>query len=388
VIAPADTAPEPGTATEPVPSSSPALRLGAVALVAAIVGVVVGGGAAYFLVRHFENSSPGSVVIKNINTPGGSTAASLPALVAQLSPSVVEVISEPPSGTAVSSDDISSGFIAGTGGLVVTSEGAVAGASGVEVALASGQLLPATIASADPDTGVVVLQVSSTSLPGPLAFATSAPAVGDVAIAISLPVGAGPSVDVGTVSATGLTVTVPDLATASATAEVDGVLRTDISQPMGSSGGPLVDSAGAVIGVLSGDRMQPLGLGASADASGFALDASAADQLVSALTSTGSVPSPIGLVTEWLDSASAAALGLPTGVLVVSVDPGSAAAAAGIDVGDVITAVNGSPAGSAKSTTFPSFSDLLEANDSSTTVPLTVVRAGVTHQLSITIPSP
>jgi S1-C subfamily serine protease len=387
--APADTALKPATAAEPAPSTPPALRLGAVALVAAIVGVVVGGGAAYFLVRHFENSSPGSVVIKNVNSPGGgSSAASLPALVAQLGPSVVEVISEPPTGTAVSSTDISSGFIAGTGGLIVTSEGAVAGASGVEVALSSGQLLPATIASVDPDTGVVVLQVSSTSLPSPLSFATSAPAVGDVAIAVSLPVGAGPSVDVGTVSATGLTVTVPDLATASGTAEVDGVLRTDISQPMGSSGGPLVDSAGAVIGILTGDRMQPLGLGASADASGFALDATAANQLVSALTSTGSVPSPIGLVTEWLDPASAAALGLPTGVLVESVDPGSAAAAAGVDAGDVITAVNGAPAWSSKSTSYPSFSDMLEANDSSSTVPLTLVRAGVTHQLSITIPSP
>jgi S1-C subfamily serine protease len=386
--APVETALESGTAVETAPTSPPALRLGAVALVAAIVGVVVGGGAAYFLVRHFENSSPGSVVIKNINTPGGSTAASLPALVAQLSPSVVEVISEPPTGTAVSSADISSGFIAGTGGQIVTSEGAVAGASGVEVALTSGQLLPATIASADPDTGVVVLQVSSTSLPGPLSFATSAPAVGDVAIAVSLPVGAGPSVDVGTVSATGLTVNVPDLATASGTAEVDGVLRTDISQPMGSSGGPLVDSAGAVIGILTGDRMQPLGLGASADASGFALDATAANQLVSALTSTGSVPSPIGLVTEWLDPASAVALGLPSGVLVDSVDPGSVAAVAGVDAGDVITAVNGAPAWTSKSTAYPSFTDMLEANDSSSTVPLTVVRVGVTHQLSITIPSP
>ncbi|MGA8208208.1 MAG: S1C family serine protease [Candidatus Dormiibacterota bacterium] len=383
----ADDALETKTTAVPAPSSSPALRLGAVALVAAIVGVVVGGGAAYFLVKHFENSSPGSVVIRNINTGGGS-GASLPALVAQLSPSVVEVISEPASGTAISAADISSGFIAGTGGLIVTSEGAVAGASGVEVALASGQLLPATIASVDSDTGVVVLQVSSSSLPGPLSFATSAPAVGDVAIAISLPVGAGPSVDVGTVSATGLTVTVPNLATASGTAEVDGVLRTDISQPMGSSGGPLVDSAGAVIGILTGDRMQPLGLGASADASGFALDATAADQVVTALTSTGSVPSSIGLVTEWLDPASAAALGLPTGVLVDSADPGSAAAAAGLDVGDVITAVNGSPAWSSKSASYPSFSDLLEANDAASAVPLTVVRAGVTRQLSLTIPSP
>jgi S1-C subfamily serine protease len=362
--------------------------LGAVAVVAAIVGVVVGGGAAYFLVKHFENSSPGQVIIRNVTTPGSSSTASLPALVAQLSPSLVEVIREPATGGAITSSDVSSGFIATSSGLVVTSEGAVAGASGVEVTLASGQLLPATIAAANPDTGVVVLQISSSSLPSPLTFASSPPAIGDVAIAVSVPVGAGPSVDVGTVSEVGLTVTVPDLATASGDAVIDGVLRTDTSQPVGSSGGPLVDSAGAVIGVLTGDRMQPVVQGNSAAGSGFALDASAADQLVSSLSDTGSGPHPIGLVSSWLDPASAAALGLPTGVLVISVDAGSAAAQAGIQVGDVVTTVGGIAAWSAKSTVYPSLSDYLESLGSGSQVTLTVFRNGSSDQLSLTLPSP
>lgn len=384
---PAATAPEPIPTAPAAPAVPPALRLGAVAVVAAIVGLVVGGGAAYFLVRHFENSSPGQVVIRDVTTPGGSGTASLPSLVARVSPSLVEVIRVPPTGSAITAADVASGFVATASGLILTSEGAVAGASGVEVALASGQLLPATIAAADPDTGVVVLQVSTSSLPAPLAVAPSPPAVGDVAIAVSLPVGAGPSVDVGTVSAVGLTVTVPDLATASGEAVVDGVLRTDTPQPAGSSGGPLVDSAGAVIGILTGDRMQPLDQGASAAASGFALDASAAVELVSALNSTGSGPRPIGLTSRWLDEASAAALGLPPGVLVLSVDAGAAAAQAGLQAGDVVTLVDGSAAGSAKATVYPTLSDYLQSIGSAAPVQLTISRDGVSHQLSLTLPS-
>ena len=383
------TAPDSLPAAPVVRPASPSLRLGAVAVVAAVVGLVVGGGAAYFLVRHFENSSPGQVVIRNVTTQGGGGNASLPALVAHLSPALVEVIREPgTAGGAVTSSDISSGFVAGSGGLIVTSEGAVAGAAGVEVSLASGVVLPATIAAADPDTGIVVLQVSSNSLPTPLNFASSPPATGDVAIAVSVPLGDGASVDVGTVSAIGLTVSVPDLATSTGLALVDGVLRTDTPQPVGSTGGPLVDSAGDVVGVLTGDRMQPVDQGSSAAASGFALDASAADQLVTSLSSTGSVPHPIGLVSRWLDPASASAFGLPPGVLVLSVDPGSAAAAAGIQVGDVVTSVAGRPACSAKAIAYPSLSDYLGSQGVGSQVAVVVSRDGVTHQLSLTLPSP
>src|SRR5487761_1181393 len=131
---------------------------------------------------------------------------------------------------------------------------------------------------------------------------------------------------------------------------IDGVLRTDTPQPAGSSGGPLVDSAGAVIGVLTGDRMQPTDQGPGSAAAGFALDGSAADQLVSSLTSTGSGPHPIGLVCRWLASQSADPLADPPGKLVISVDAGSAAAMAGIQVGDVITSVAGTSAASSAAT--------------------------------------
>ncbi|MGH7705581.1 MAG: S1C family serine protease, partial [Candidatus Dormibacteria bacterium] len=165
------------------------------------------------------------------------------------------------------------------------------------------------------------------------------------------------------------------------------VLRTNTAPPLGSTGGPLVDSAGQVIGILTGDSMQPLDQGTGASASGFALDASAAAALVGSLSSTGAGPPALGLVSRWLDPASGAALGLPQGVQVVAVDPGSAAAQAGLQQGDVITSLNGAPAWSAKTTLYPSLADYLATLDPGTKVAIAVYRNGANHPLSLTLPA-
>jgi S1-C subfamily serine protease len=73
---------------------------------------------------------------------------------------------------------------------------------------------------------------------------------------------------------------------------------------------------------------------------------------------------------------------------VLEVDAGSAASAAGTQVGDVITSVNDSSAASSKSRAYPSLSDLLESLVAPSQVLLTVVRDGSTRQLSLTLPTP
>ena len=365
---------------------SVAVRLGAVALVAAIVGALVGGGGAYLLVRHFYSGSPSTVTIRTING-GGSKGTSVSSVLSAVAPSVVGVVRElSGASAAATSSEYSNGFVASSTGLIVTTEGAVEGASGVDVVLANGTVLPATIAAADPGTGIVVLQVSSPSLPKALTFA-GAPTLGSAAIAVSMPLTGTRSLDIGTVSEIGLTVEVPDVSASSGTAEIDGVIRTDLPEPIGSSGAPVVNASGQVIGTMIGQRLAPLDQGSSADAFGFALDTDEASYLVNAIASTGSGPPAIGLVTRWLDSASAASTSLPSGAQILSIAAGSAASAAGLQAGEVVTEVDGIAVQGSGQPRYPDLSDLLVSYGVGAKLTITVVKSGISHQLSLTLPA-
>ena len=363
-----------------------ALRLAAVALTAAVVGVLVGGAGGYLLSRHLTATAPATVTVRSPTGGGGSSTVSLGSVVATVAASIVEVVREPAAGSAPTAADTSNGFVASSSGLIVTSEGAVAGASGVEVILAGGQVLSASIATADPSTGVVVLQVDSTSLPKPLPFASSV-GLGAAAIAISVPFDGTTAMEIGTVSQVGITASVPDIAAPSGSAVIDGMLRTDLPEPPGSSGGPLVNTSGAVIGILTGQRMAPQAQGVGAAAFGFALDAVDAAGLVSAISTTGSPPQPMGLVTTWLGPAAATAAGLPAGAEILEVTPGSAAYQAGLRAGDVVTAINGNPLRGLINPVFPDLADQLQSFGAAARLSLTVYRAGSTRQLSLTVPS-
>jgi S1-C subfamily serine protease len=369
------------------PSDRPfALRLAAVAVTAAVVGVVVGGAGGYLLSRHLIATAPATITVRSPSGGGGASTVSLSSVVATVSASVVEVVRQPAAGSAPAAPDTSNGFVASASGLIVTSAGAVAGASGVEVILAGGQVLSASIATADPSTGVVVLQVDSTSLPKPLPFASSV-GLGAAAIGISLPFDQTTAVEIGTVSQVGITALVPDIAAPSGSSFVDGLLRIDAPEPAGSSGGPLVNTSGAVIGILTGQRMAPQGQGSGAAAFGFALDAVDAGQLVSTISATGSAPEPMGLVTAWLDPAAATAAGLPAGAEIRAVTPGSAAYQASLRVGDVVTAINGNPLRGLADPAFPDLADQLQSFGAGARLSLTVYQAGSTRQLSLTVPS-
>lgn len=357
-------------------------RLAAVAVVAAVVGVAFGGAVSFLAYRQLNSSgTTPPVVIPGKGGGGGSQTSSLASVVAKVAPSVVEVVRLKPGGGAPTAADSSDGFVASSQGLVVTSEAAVAGASGVEVVLVDGQLLPATIAAADPVTGLVLLQVSSPNLPPPLAFG-AAPALGSTAIAVTLSLGGTSSVDVGTANQLGVTAQVSDPAVPRGSATLDGMMLTDVPEPEGSSGAPLVDAAGQVVGILNGRRMAPVGPSAGY----LALDATEAGYLVGSLSSNGAAPRPLGLVTQYLSPATAAALQLSAGARVLSVQPGSAAAAAGLRSGDVVVSAGGSPVLGSGPPTYPCLADLILASGPGTRIPLVAERGGTRRTLSLTVP--
>lgn len=366
------------TASDPRPSGGQ--RLAAVAVLAAVLGAGLGGGIAFLAYRQLGPVTTSPVVIPN-NGGGGSQSTSLSSVTASVAASVVEVVRERPGGGAPTAADVSNGFIASSTGLVVTTEGAVEGASGVQVILASGTSLPATIASADASTGVVLLQVSASTLPAALPFG-STPKPGTSVIAVSLPLGGSTSVSVGTVSQVGLTTTVADGSSGIAQALLDGLLSSDLAVPAGSSGAPVVNASGQVVGVLAGERMAPT----SASVSGPALDATAAQNLVAAFRATGSAPPALGLVSRYLTSASASVLALAPGAQIAALAPGTPAAAAGLRVGDVVVAVNGAAVMGSNGPSYPDLADLIRSNPAGSQVTLTVVRGQSRRQIVITVP--
>jgi S1-C subfamily serine protease len=255
------------------------------------------------------------------------------------------------------------GMIISRNGEVVTNNHVVQGADAVAVTIRGHGTYPAAVIGTDPAADIAVLKVSGLSGLPAVRFGDSARiAVGSQVLAIgnALGLGGSPTVSQGIISATGRSITATDQ-TGSNPERLHGLLQTDAPIAPGNSGGPLVDAAGAVIGMDTAAASAGTG-GASL---GFAIPANTIRVIAGEITAHQNLPRLIFgrrpfLGVEVVNSsqiANAASpfgpfgnpFGLPTattpsgtrGVVVAAVDPGSPAARAGITGGDVITAIDG-----------------------------------------------
>ncbi len=140
-----------------------------------------------------------------------------------------------------------SGFVLDEEGHIVTNQHVVEEAEEVSVRFASGEREEAEIVGEDPSTDVAVIKVDApeeTLEPLTLGHSDSV-GVGDPVIAIGNPLNVGISVTTGIVSGTGRPIEAPNDYT------IDGAVQTDAAINVGNSGGPLLDSRGAVIGITS-----------------------------------------------------------------------------------------------------------------------------------------
>lgn len=252
--------------------------------------------------------------------------ADLPALVAQVEPSVV---------TVLVGEGLGSGVVVQDGGLVVTNEHVVRGASQVELALAGGERVPAAVVGADAYTDVAVLQAERTDLP-PAQFRPELPPVGEPVLAIGSPLGFRNTVTLGIVSGVGREI--PGAA-AEAPALVD-LIQTDAAISPGNSGGALVDMSGEVVGI-NGAYLPPE---TGAVSIGFAIPTATVLEVVDDLLDDGQAThSFVGIVPGQVTPQIAEALGLPVdrGVFVRAVGADSPAESAGLRPGDIITAFDG-----------------------------------------------
>jgi S1-C subfamily serine protease len=264
----------------------------------------------------------------------------------RVSPSVVQVVGAAAGASAADMEGEGVREQSGTGivwdgaGHVVTNNHVVSGTKEVAVRLASGEVVGASIVGAAPNYDLAVIRLRDTRhLPAPIAVGTSADLkVGQAAFAIGNPFGLDQSLTTGVISA--LKRRLPT----SGGREIGNVVQTDAAVNPGNSGGPLLDSAGRLIGVTTA-IISPSGSNAGI---GFAIPVDTVNRVVPELINHGRVPTPgIGIIAA--NEAVATRLGLE-GVVVVRALPGSPAAEAGLhginqagQLGDVIVSANGQP---------------------------------------------
>jgi len=220
-------------------------------------------------------------------------------------------------------------------GLVLTNHHVIEGADEVSVTLSDGRTFPATFVGSDPDTDVALMKIQADKLIAlPLANSDQL-RVGDFVVAVGNPFGFSQTVTSGIVSAVGRS-GLPGLG-------FQNFIQTDASINPGNSGGALVNLRGELVGINTA-TFNPQGSRAGDIGLGFAIPANLAGNVMRQLASTGEVRrGTLGIETQTVDDTLAKGLGLDAarGAVVTRVFPNSAAAAAGIKVGDVVLTANG-----------------------------------------------
>ena len=234
-----------------------------------------------------------------------------------------------------------SGFVITPDGYVLTNSHVVSGAQRITVTLLDGRKLPAHLVGDDPDTDLAVIRLhpDDQALQAPLtpvAFGdSSALRVGQIAIAVGNPFGFDCTVTAGVVSALGRS-----LRTQSGRL-VDDVIQTDAALNPGNSGGPLLDARGRVIGVNTAMILPAQGIC-------FAIAINTASFVVGKLIHEGRIRrSYLGVAGQNVPLHRRVVrfhdLSLESAVFVVSVEPDSPGARAGVRDGDLIVGFDGKP---------------------------------------------
>jgi serine protease Do len=326
--------------------------------------------------------------------PPGAGGLTVRQVVERVKPAVVQIVTDQgaagtdmlgnPRGNRGRRTGVGSGVIYDQQGHVLTNHHVVAGARDMAVALPDGRTFDARTVGTDPDTDLAVLQIQGDNLPTAALGNSDQLGVGDQVVAIGNALGlpGGPTVTTGVVSALGRSIQEPAGDQGEPGAVLYDVIQTDAAINPGNSGGPLVDMNGHVIGIntMIAGLAEP---GVPAQGIGFAIAISSARPVADQLATTGRAVHPyIGVAFQWAGGATARQLRSAgkQGVLVQRVSSNSPAAKAGLQEGDVITAVDGQ-----RLTEEASLPKFIRKRRSGDTIQLTVVRDDQERAVAVTL---
>jgi S1-C subfamily serine protease len=323
-------------------------RIAAAVVLAAVVAAAGGVGIGWSLARVVSSrtAQTQSQPIQAVNPSNGSGSLNAGAIAAKVDPAIVDINTVTASGSAAGT-----GMILTSSGEVLTNNHVINGATSIRVNIQgrSGTYV-ADVVGVDPTVDVALLQIEGVSgLPTVTLAKSSSLKVGQPVVALGNALGAGgtPNETEGSITALDQTITASEGRGQSE--QLTGLIQSDASISPGDSGGPLVNAAGEVVGMITAGETQ--GFRNANSTVGYAIPSDAALDVVNKIRSGQSsseiIIGPVGFIgvqVRDLDSAAASQLGLnlSSGALVVGVQAGTPAAAAGITENSVITAVGGS----------------------------------------------
>jgi len=257
-----------------------------------------------------------------------------------------------------------SGFVYDANGDIITNAHVVDGETAIKVRFQDGKVVNATLVGKDESTDIAVIKVANADSDlHPLTIGTSTGLQpGQTVVAIGSPFGLAESMTAGIISAVNRTITAPN------NYSISGSIQTDAAINHGNSGGPLLDATGKVIGVnaqIESNSNDNAGVG-------FAIPIDAVKSVADTIISGGTVQHAYAGVSIG-DTTN------DTGAQVSRVVSGSPADKAGLQAGDVITAIDGKAISTADDLTA-----LVNTYKPGDTAKLTVTRNGSTKTLTIT----
>jgi serine protease DegS len=267
-------------------------------------------------------------------------------------------------------NSLGSGVIVDRDGHIVTNHHVIANADAIRVQLADERIADAEIVGRDPDTDLAVLRIGLKNLPVAPFGRSDNLHVGDVVLAIGSPVGLSQTVTHGIVSATTRSLGV---------ATFEDFIQTDAAINVGNSGGALIDTSGALVGINTAIIAKNLGV----EGIGFAIPADLVRGVLADIIAHGRVIRGwIGIEPRDVPEYQREQLGLPAaGVLIANLYVGSPAQRAGLQPGDVLMDIDGVAVRSAQE----AIARVASHRKPGETIKLRVIRSGKSMELQTQI---